>query len=101
MWPNYLHKVIEHVQEIIEDREGVGSVGMLSGEGNECGNKVFRHFRKMLSRRTCAIDSLRDVLYLHWLYSSPKLQFIGKIHSTQKRCSKCLGLGHNMRTCST
>jgi hypothetical protein len=47
-WPNYLHKIIEHVQELIENDSGPGSIGMLSGEGNEGGNKVFRYFRKQL-----------------------------------------------------
>ena len=41
-WPNYLHKVIEHVQEILADPEGPGSIGAFSGEGNEAGNKLFR-----------------------------------------------------------
>ena len=40
-WPNYLHKTIEHMQEIIVNPDGVMSVGALS-EGNEAGNKIFR-----------------------------------------------------------
>lgn len=51
LWPNYLHKVIEHMQEIIQHEDGPGTVGGLSGEGNESGNKSFRHFRKHLSGR--------------------------------------------------
>ena len=45
-WPNYLHKIIEHVQEILEDPNGPRSIGAFSGEGNEGGNKLFRLFRK-------------------------------------------------------
>ena len=48
-WPNYLHKIIEHVQELINMPNGPGAVGELSGEGNEGGNKIVRHFRKHLS----------------------------------------------------
>jgi hypothetical protein len=51
------------VQELIEDGPGT-----LSGEGNEGGNKIFRHFRKNLVRRGNTRGSLRDVLRGHWLY---------------------------------
>jgi hypothetical protein len=46
-WPNYLHKLIEHTQQLIEDPSGPGSIGSFSSEGN----KLFRHFQKNLSRR--------------------------------------------------
>ena len=29
-WPNYLHKIIEHVQEILDDPNGPGSIGAMS-----------------------------------------------------------------------
>jgi V(D)J recombination-activating protein 1 len=32
-WPNYMHKVVEHVQELIEWKAGPGSIGALSSEG--------------------------------------------------------------------
>ena len=38
-WPNYLHKILEHTQELIEL---AGTTGGLSGEGVEAGNKLFR-----------------------------------------------------------
>ena len=72
-WPNYIRKVIEHVQELIENPNGPGTVGGLSGEGNEGGNKIFRHFRLHLARKGSTYGGLRDVLWIHWLYSSPKL----------------------------
>ena len=37
-WKNYVHKMIEHVQEVIEIH---GTLGGFSGEGNEAGNKIF------------------------------------------------------------
>ena len=81
-WPNYIHKVIEHVQELIEAENGPGTVGGLSGEGNEGGNKIFRHFRKNLARKGDTYGALRDVLWVHWLYSSPKLVSLAmKSHS--------------------
>lgn len=98
-WPNYIHKVIEHVQELIEDENGAGTVGGLSGEGNECGNKIFRHFRKNLARKGDTYGGLRDVLWGHWLYSSPELVRLASKTSIKKKCSICLQEGHNMRSC--
>ena len=98
-WPNYLHKVIEHVQELIEHDSGHGSIGMFSGEGNECGNKVFRHFRKHLSRKGDVTGGLRDVLQLHWLYSSKVLQEFSSVTHKQNRCSVCFETGHKRNNC--
>jgi hypothetical protein len=69
---NYLHKVIEHVQELIEDPNGPGSIGSMSSEGNEGGNKVFRILRRGNARSCSTYDSLRDILWTHWLYTSPQ-----------------------------
>lgn len=99
-WPNYLHKIIEHVQEIIEDDTGVMSVGALSGEGNEAGNKIFRQFRKHHSRKGNTMQGLRDVLWLHWLYSSPKLTDMAEIYRKNVHCTQCHEVGHNIRTCT-
>ena len=44
-----IYTVIEHVQQLIKDPNGPGSVGAFSSEGNEAGNKLFRHFRKKIS----------------------------------------------------
>ncbi|XP_072171924.1 V(D)J recombination-activating protein 1-like [Diadema setosum] len=63
-WPNYLHKVIEHPQEIIENEDGPGSVGTISGEGNEASNKLFRHMRKNLSRKDKDKTSYGILTYL-------------------------------------
>ena len=69
-WPNYLHKVIEHVYEIIEKE---GSVGIFSSEGNKAGNKLFRHIRRHHSRKNTVQGSLEDTLKMHMLYSSKAL----------------------------
>lgn len=98
-WPNYLHKIIEHVQELIQRPDGPGTVGGMSGEGNEAGNKIFRHFRKNLSRKGATFESLHDVLKLHWLYSSPLLTKLAQQERSSKQCSLCNKLGHNIRTC--
>ena len=98
-WPNYIHKVIEHVQELIENPNGPGTVGGLSGEGNEGGNKIFRHFRLHLARKGNTYGGLRDVLWGHWLYSSPKLVRLAAKSRMQQRCSYCKSKGHNVRTC--
>ena len=65
-WPNYLHKIIEHVQELIEDGPtGVRSVGAWSGEGSKAGNKIFRKFRDQHARKDTTMHFLRDILWLH------------------------------------
>jgi hypothetical protein len=46
-----INKVIEHVQELIED--GTGTVGGLSEEGNEGDNKIFRHLKEFNSFVMC------------------------------------------------
>ena len=99
-WPNYLHKVLEHVQEILEDPEGPGSIGaFFSSEGNEAGNKLFRLFRKHYSNRGDSYKGLEDVLKLHWLYSSLTLGNLAKIEHRKYKCSKCSAYGHSKTSC--
>ena len=93
-WQNYPHKLIEHVQELIQHDLGPGSIGMFSCEGNECGNKVLRHFRK-----DDVTGGLRDVLQLHWLYSSKVWQELSSETHKQNRCSVCFGTGHIRNNC--
>ena len=40
-WPNYLHKIVEHVQQLIVDPRGPGSIGAFASEGNECCSAIF------------------------------------------------------------
>jgi hypothetical protein len=72
---------------------------MFSGEGNEDGNKVFRYFRKNLSRKGDVLGGLKDVLQLHWLYSSKTLQQISLVTRNETRCSVCFETGHKRTTC--
>lgn len=59
-WSNYVHKTIEHVQEVIEIH---GTLGGISGEVNEAGNKIFRHLCMNHSRKSGTFDSV-NVLQL-------------------------------------
>ena len=95
-WPNYLHKIIEHVDEIIE-REG--SIGIFASEGNEAGNKLFRHIRKHHARKNTNQGSLEDTLKMHTLYCSKALQSLAYVANKKYQCSKCGDLGHNRITC--
>ena len=94
-WANYLHKLIEHVQEPLEDENGPppmgggGGGGGLSGEGNEGANIVFRDLRRHVWRKSRAMVSLRDVLWFHWLYTSPKLHTIAQVTTREYTCSEC------------
>ena len=98
-WPNYLHKIIEHVQEILEDPNGLESIGAFTSEGNEAGNKLFRLLRKNYANKGNSYMGLEDVLKLHWLYSSNKLQKLAEVRHRLNKCSKCLEFGHNRRSC--
>ena len=100
-WPNYLHKIIEHVQELLEDPNGPGSIGAFSGEGNEAGNKIFRLFKKNFSTRSNSYKALEDIIRLHWMYSSKTLQEHTYIESAVYICSVCNEKGHNKRTCQS
>ena len=95
-WSNYTHKIIEHVDEIIESD---GSVGAYSSEGNESGNKLFRHFRKHHSRKSLILDGLEDIIKIHWLYCSKKLQGLATVVQKKYKCTKCGIEGHNKLTC--
>ena len=98
-WPNYLHKLIEHVQEILQDPNGPGSIGAFSGEGNEAGNKIFRLFRKNFANKGNSYKGLEDVLKLHWLYSSPALSKLAEVQHRKNKCAVCGDFGHNKRSC--
>lgn len=91
-WPNYLHKLIEHVQEVLQDPLGPGSVGGLSSEGNEAANKFFRDLRKNFSLQNSTTQSLRDILWFHWLYTSPKLRRIGAVTSRKTHVRSMVSL---------
>jgi hypothetical protein len=90
--------VVEHVQEIIDDPHGVGSVGLLSSEGGECGNKLYRFIRRALSRQDSAND-LRDALVFHWLYTSKSIQSLAATTRIKQHCTVCGEADHNRRTC--
>ena len=55
-WPNYLRRIFEHVQQIIEEK---GSVGSLSAEGSKANNK-----QTLRRRKFSADSSMEDVLEL-------------------------------------
>ena len=98
-WPNYMHKLIEHVQELIQDPTGPGSIGAVSGEGNEAGNKIFRFCRLNLSCKGNTQQGLRDTLRFHWLYSSPELKALAVVSHRKNKCGICQREGHNQLTC--
>ena len=99
-WPNYPHKIIEHVQEIVEDSEGPNTVGGISGEGNEAANKLFRELRAHFALKHDEFLLLyRDIIWFHRLYTSPKLTRLSHVNTRSYLCSNCKGLGHNVRSC--
>ena len=91
-----VHKCIKHVQEVMEADDTLGG---LSGEGNEAGNKIFRHLRKNHSRKGCTLLSVTDVLRVHWLYCSSKLRKLSYVSRRKYKCSSCNQIGHNSMSC--
>ncbi|NP_001028179.1 recombination activating protein 1-like [Strongylocentrotus purpuratus] len=99
-WPNYLHKIFEHTQEAMLSEDGPGSIGILSSEGSEAANKLFRKLRNNFSRRGDVLDGLRDILWFHWLYTSPKLVRLRAVTRGTYTCSRCGAEGHNKKSCN-
>ena len=96
-WPNYFHRIIEHVQEIIIKK---GSTGALSAEGSEANNKQTRMYRSLRSRTDSPANSMADVLQLGWLVGSRELQKLGSVSIRKYRCGNCGESGHSKRSCS-
>ncbi len=95
-WPNYMHKLIEHGQEIMVK---YGTLAGMSGEGNEALNKVFRKFVRDNAFRGNMNIALQNVLTMTWLSSSPELVRLAEYTKSQHLCSICLSPGHNKLTC--
>ena len=95
-WPNYLHRTIEHVQEIMMKK---GSIGALSAEGSEANNKQTRMYRSLRSRTDSPFNSMTDVLQLGWLVGSKVLQKLASVSIRKYQCSNCGESGHSKRTC--
>ncbi|XP_072042074.1 V(D)J recombination-activating protein 1-like [Amphiura filiformis] len=93
--PNYLHKTLAHVPELIEK---YGSVGAFSSEPNEHGNKLFRLFRKMNARQQSDFE-LKDILKFHWLYTVKSIHELADRTSIHQKCSFCAETGHKRTTC--
>ncbi|XP_072019817.1 V(D)J recombination-activating protein 1-like [Amphiura filiformis] len=95
-WPNYLHKILAHVPEIIESNE-VKSCGAVASEANEERNKGWRENRRRHSRKNLLYEQTDNLRYA-WLSSSYRLHVMAKVEKRGYRCGKCLMLGHNSRT---
>lgn len=98
-WPNYLHKIIEHIQQLIEDPSGPSAIGSFSSERNEAGNKLLTFPEKNLSRRGSTYGSLCHVLKLPCLYSSKALAKLAEKEHKKNKCSLCFQSGRNRITC--
>ena len=89
--------MIEDVDEIIE---ADGSVGAFPSENeNENGNKLFHYFRRHHARKYPTAAGLEDILKIHWLYCSKKLQELATVAHKRYKCSKCGIEGHNRLSC--
>lgn len=94
-WSNYVHKVIDNVQEVIQE----GTLGSSSGEGNKAGNKIFRHLRKNHTRKSDTFESVTDVLQMQWFYCSHAFMSLSHVARNKYKCTKCGQTGHNSATC--
>lgn len=96
--PNYIHKNIEHVQELIEAENRPGTIGGLSGNGKEGVGVNIQTLQKNLSRMGNTYGYLGDVLWADWFYSSLNLASIAENTQPQKEM-QCLQEGKNIRSC--
>jgi hypothetical protein len=93
-WPNYLHKMIEHVDEFIFKYR---SLGRYSTEGQEAANKISRFVQHHHARPHH--DGMMDALRFLWLLSSKRLRaHYDAIQHSKYACSKCGMEGVNVRT---
>ncbi len=95
-WPNYMHKLIEHGQEIMQK---YGTLAGMSSEGNEALNKVFRKYIRDNSFQGNMKISLENVLTTTWLSSSQELIRLSSYTGSSHVCSICHTSGHNKKTC--
>ena len=81
-WPNYLHRIFEHVQQ-------------------KANNKQTLLFRTLRSSTFSALadSSMEDVSELGWLVTSKPLQKLAETSKRQCLCSNCGDERHSKRSC--
>lgn len=84
-----LHGLIHHSAELIERNDGF-ALGSLSEEGLEATNKFIRRFLELLSRKTCPIDQMRDVMGRLLERSNPHILAKSDTMKKRKQPKKCL-----------
>ena len=95
-WPNYLHKMTEHVKENMRDK----TIGCLSRGAHEKSNKLTRYIWIKLNHRSRQISEheWRDVLKIQSLYTCRQLQQEMKHHNRNiYTCSICHIPGHTKK----
>ena len=87
-----LHGLLHHSAELIQLNNGYG-LGLLSEEGLEATNKHIRRYLELLSRKTCPIQQLTDVMHRLLERSNPMI--IHRKEMMNKKCKElvCLECG--------
>ena len=91
---NQMHAVTEHTSYYLQ-LEGVNSLGKLSTEGNEAGNRRFKTEKKLHTFRGSVHEQMSQIVRFEWLTSSSVLQ--RSLTSKERKktvCSKCHQDGH-------
>ena len=89
--PNYVHMLMEHVEN--EDHP----MGIWGTEGLEAANKIWKFVRKHMSGG--GKGGMRDALVVMSLRTNPRLMAHVYFEPVKQCCSSCGGLGHKKTTC--
>ena len=98
---NQMHALTEHTNYYLQ-LDGVRSLGKLSTEGNEAGNRRFKTEKRMHTFTGSVLEQMNQSLRFEWLSSCSILQ---RTLITKKRniatCSACKQQGHykNSKMC--
>ena len=92
-----LHGTLHHSLELISLNDGYG-LKNLSEECLEANNKDIRNYLQFLSRKTCPIDQLTDVMSRLLEHSDPLITYSVTQCQPQKYCTVCAATDHTIRS---
>ena len=92
-----LHGTLHHSLELISLNDGYG-LKNLSEECLEANNKDIRNYLQFLSRKTCPIDQLTDVMSRLLERSDPLITYSVTQCQPQKYCTECAATDHTIRS---
>merc|ERR1711988_2089540 len=95
-FPQTIHELYAHLPQLIAKNNGHG-LGAFSEENTEAMHQYLRYTRTRKCRQFSQEDNLTDIIIKANVRSDPKVNSLKKQNYV---CSKCGGVGHNVRTCN-